>query len=47
MSAYRALAGRRGISIPARTSAKIKTLVQGIAILLALAPPVVSPPGPS
>jgi CDP-diacylglycerol--glycerol-3-phosphate 3-phosphatidyltransferase len=40
MSAYRALAGRRGISIPARTSAKVKTLVQGIAILLALAPPV-------
>jgi CDP-diacylglycerol--glycerol-3-phosphate 3-phosphatidyltransferase len=40
MSAYRALAGRRGISIPARMSAKIKTLVQGIAILLALAPPV-------
>jgi len=42
MSVYRALAGRRGISIPARNSAKIKTLVQGIAILLALAPPVVS-----
>jgi CDP-diacylglycerol--glycerol-3-phosphate 3-phosphatidyltransferase len=44
MSAYRAVAGRRGISIPARTSAKVKTLVQGIAILLALAPPVVSHP---
>jgi CDP-diacylglycerol---glycerol-3-phosphate 3-phosphatidyltransferase len=42
MSAYRAVAGRRGISIPARTSAKVKTLVQGIAILLALAPPVAS-----
>jgi CDP-diacylglycerol--glycerol-3-phosphate 3-phosphatidyltransferase len=42
MSAYRAVAGRRGISIPARNSAKLKTLVQGIAILLALAPPVVS-----
>ena len=40
MSVYRAVAGRRGISIPARTSAKVKTLVQGIAILLALAPPV-------
>jgi CDP-diacylglycerol--glycerol-3-phosphate 3-phosphatidyltransferase len=40
MSAYRALAGRRGISIPARLSAKVKTLVQGIAILLALAPSV-------
>ena len=32
--------GRRGISIPARTSAKVKTLVQGIAILLCLAPSV-------
>jgi CDP-diacylglycerol--glycerol-3-phosphate 3-phosphatidyltransferase len=42
MSIYRAVAGRRGISIPARTSAKVKTLVQGIAILLALAPPVAS-----
>jgi CDP-diacylglycerol---glycerol-3-phosphate 3-phosphatidyltransferase len=39
MSVYRAVAGRRGISIPARTSAKVKTLVQGIAILLALTPP--------
>ena len=39
MSVYRSVAGRRGISIPARTSAKIKTLVQGIAILLALTPP--------
>jgi CDP-diacylglycerol---glycerol-3-phosphate 3-phosphatidyltransferase len=38
MSGYRAVAGRRGISIPARNSAKIKTLIQGIAILLALAP---------
>ena len=42
MSVYRAVAGRRVISIPARNSAKIKPLVQGIAILLALAPPVVS-----
>ncbi|HTT87391.1 MAG TPA: CDP-alcohol phosphatidyltransferase family protein [Acidimicrobiales bacterium] len=40
MSAYRAWAGRRGVSIPARMSAKVKTLVQGVAILLALAPPV-------
>jgi CDP-diacylglycerol--glycerol-3-phosphate 3-phosphatidyltransferase len=40
MSIYRAVAGRRGISIPARTSAKYKTLIQGIAILLALAPSV-------
>ncbi|HUC37796.1 MAG TPA: CDP-alcohol phosphatidyltransferase family protein [Acidimicrobiales bacterium] len=39
MSVYRALVGRGGVSIPARWSAKIKTLVQGIAVLLALAPP--------
>jgi CDP-diacylglycerol--glycerol-3-phosphate 3-phosphatidyltransferase len=44
MGVYRSLAGRRGISIPARTSAKIKTLVQGIAILLALAPDVARHP---
>jgi CDP-diacylglycerol--glycerol-3-phosphate 3-phosphatidyltransferase len=42
MSVYRVVAGRRGISIPARTSAKWKTLVQGIAILLALTPSLVS-----
>jgi CDP-diacylglycerol--glycerol-3-phosphate 3-phosphatidyltransferase len=44
MSIYRSLAGRRGISIPARTTAKYKTLIQGIAILLALTPPLVSHP---
>jgi len=40
MSVYRIAVGRRGISIPARASAKVKTLVQGIAILLCLAPSV-------
>jgi CDP-diacylglycerol--glycerol-3-phosphate 3-phosphatidyltransferase len=40
MSAYRIVVGRRGISIPARRSAKVKTLVQGIAVLLCLAPSV-------
>ena len=40
MSVYRVAVGRRGISIPARQSAKVKTLVQGIAILLCLAPSV-------
>ncbi len=39
MSVYRSLAGRRGISIPARNSAKFKTLVQDIAIGMCLAPP--------
>ncbi|MHB8682656.1 MAG: CDP-alcohol phosphatidyltransferase family protein [Acidimicrobiales bacterium] len=40
MSVYRVVVGRRGVSIPARTAAKVKTLVQGVAILLCLAPPV-------
>jgi len=40
MSLYRIAVGRHGISIPARPSAKLKTLVQGVAILLCLAPSV-------
>lgn len=39
MSAYRSWVGRRGVSIPARTSAKAKTVVQAIAVGLALCPP--------
>jgi CDP-diacylglycerol--glycerol-3-phosphate 3-phosphatidyltransferase len=39
MSVYRSVAGRHGISIPARNSAKFKTLVQDIAIGMCLAPP--------
>ncbi len=39
MSVYRSVAGRRGISIPARSSAKLKTLLQDVAIGLCLAPP--------
>jgi CDP-diacylglycerol---glycerol-3-phosphate 3-phosphatidyltransferase len=42
MVVYRMVVGRHGVSIPARSSAKVKTLVQGVAILLALAPPVSS-----
>ena len=42
MSVYRSLAGRQGISIPARNSAKLKTLVQDIAIGMCLAPPLAS-----
>ncbi len=40
MSLYRVVVGRRGVSIPARPSAKVKTLVQGVAVLLCLAPSV-------
>ena len=39
MSIYRSIAGRHGISIPARNSAKLKTLVQDIAIGMCLFPP--------
>ncbi|MHB8439890.1 MAG: CDP-alcohol phosphatidyltransferase family protein [Acidimicrobiales bacterium] len=40
MLVYRVVMGERGVSIPARQSAKVKTLVQGVTILLCLAPPV-------
>jgi CDP-diacylglycerol--glycerol-3-phosphate 3-phosphatidyltransferase len=39
MSIYRSVVGRHGISIPARNSAKLKTLMQDIAIGMCLAPP--------
>jgi CDP-diacylglycerol---glycerol-3-phosphate 3-phosphatidyltransferase len=39
MSAYRSWVGRRGVSIPARFSAKVKTLVQDLAIATCLLPP--------
>ena len=39
MSAYRSVMGRRGVSIPARRSAKLKTLAQDVAIGLCLIPP--------
>ncbi|MGD0746986.1 MAG: CDP-alcohol phosphatidyltransferase family protein [Acidimicrobiales bacterium] len=39
MQLYRSWVGRRGVSIPARKSAKIKTLVQDIAIGTVIIPP--------
>jgi CDP-diacylglycerol---glycerol-3-phosphate 3-phosphatidyltransferase len=39
MSVYRAWTGRRGVSIPARPSAKLKTIVQDLAIATCLLPP--------
>jgi CDP-diacylglycerol--glycerol-3-phosphate 3-phosphatidyltransferase len=41
MQLYRSWAGRRGVSIPARNSAKVKTFVQDLAIGVCLAPPLV------
>lgn len=38
VSAYRSYVGRRGISVPARLSGKVKTWVQDIAVALALVP---------
>ena len=39
MSVYRSVVGRRGVSIPARTTAKVKTVLQDVAIALCLVPP--------
>ena len=40
MSVYRTYAGRRGVSIPARQLAKVKTFLQDLVVALALIPPV-------
>jgi CDP-diacylglycerol--glycerol-3-phosphate 3-phosphatidyltransferase len=44
MSVYRSVVGRHGVSIPARTTAKWKTLLQDLAIGLCLAPPLAGHP---
>jgi CDP-diacylglycerol---glycerol-3-phosphate 3-phosphatidyltransferase len=44
ISAYRSVLGRRGVSVPARSSAKAKTLVQSVAVGFALMPPVADHP---
>jgi CDP-diacylglycerol--glycerol-3-phosphate 3-phosphatidyltransferase len=38
LSAYRSYVGRRGVSVPARLQAKVKTWVQAVAVGLAIAP---------
>jgi CDP-diacylglycerol--glycerol-3-phosphate 3-phosphatidyltransferase len=38
LSAYRSYVGRRGVSVPARFQAKVKTWLQDIAVGLAIAP---------
>jgi CDP-diacylglycerol--glycerol-3-phosphate 3-phosphatidyltransferase len=45
MSIYRSVVGRHGVSIPARTTAKVKTLLQDVAIGLCLAPPLATHQG--
>ncbi len=39
VSGYRSWVGRRGVSVPARPWAKVKTVVQDLAVGMALAPP--------
>ena len=41
ISLYRSYWGRRGLAIPARKSAKVKTVVQELAVTAAICPPVV------
>ena len=38
LSAYRSYVGRRGVSVPARFQAKVKTWIQAIAVGMAIAP---------
>jgi CDP-diacylglycerol--glycerol-3-phosphate 3-phosphatidyltransferase len=40
MQLYRSWVGRRGVSIPARTTAKLKTFVQDLAVGVCIIPPV-------
>ncbi len=40
MSVFRGYAGKRGVSVPARTTAKLKTLLQDLVVALAFLPPV-------
>jgi CDP-diacylglycerol---glycerol-3-phosphate 3-phosphatidyltransferase len=44
ISAYRTMAGRRGVSIPARVMGKAKTVCQLVAVGIALFPPLESRP---
>lgn len=44
ISLYRSYAGRRGVSIPARPGAKVKTVVQDLAVGFALFPPTADHP---
>ena len=39
ISAWRSVLGRRGVSVPARATAKVKTVVQDVAVGMALCPP--------
>ena len=46
MSGFRVHFGRRGLSVPARRSAKWKVILQGAAVILSLVPPLAAPDAP-
>lgn len=47
MSGYRVHCARRGISVPARRSAKWKVILQGLAVILTLVPPLAAEDSPA
>ena len=47
MSGYRVHCARRGVSVPARRSAKWKVILQGAAVILTLVPPLVGEDAPA
>ncbi|MCY3561035.1 MAG: CDP-alcohol phosphatidyltransferase family protein [bacterium] len=47
MSGYRVYCARRGVSVPARRSAKWKATLQGVAVILTLVPPLAAANSPA
>lgn len=47
MSGYRVYCARRGVSVPARRSAKWKVVLQGLAVIMTLLPPLVAGDSPA
>ena len=47
MSGYRVHCARRGVSVPARRSAKWKVILQGLAVILTLVPPLAAGDSPA
>ena len=47
MSGYRVRCARRGVSVPARRSAKWKVILQGLAVILTLVPPLAAADSPA
>jgi len=47
MSGFRVQSARRGVSVPARRSAKWKVILQGLAVVLSLVPPLAAQDSPA